>query len=132
MRGSRSPSKVTKRPASAWPPPSIRPPELLYFLTNDCSAAVRASVAMNQATPPRVHQHLARDPDERVRLVLARKLATLTPGLPEPEQARLREHAWNSLALLVQDTAQQVRQAVAELVSRHAGCAARADPAAGP
>ena len=95
---------------------SDTPAELLYFLATDRSLAVRAAVAMNGSTPRHADQRLVRDPDDRVRMVLARKLATLTPGLGADDRLRIGQHAWDGLALLVEDEVARVRAAVADLV----------------
>ena len=95
---------------------SATPPELLYFLATDQSISVRAAVACNAATPAQADRCLTRDPDDRVRMVLARKLATLTPALAGDDQARLARHAWDNLGILVRDEAERVRALVADLV----------------
>ena len=93
------------------------PAELLYFLAVDRCLAVRVAVAMNRATPKQADHHLVHDPDERVRAVLARKLATLVPELGIDDVRRLRDHAWTNLAVLVEDHAARVRTIVAEMVA---------------
>ena len=59
---------------------------------------------------------LARDRDERVRILLARKLAALVPGLSAAEQAQLHQETWDTLKALVADEAVRVRAAIAEAV----------------
>jgi uncharacterized protein (DUF2336 family) len=59
---------------------------------------------------------LARDRDERVRTLLARKLATLVPGLAEPDRAALHERALATLSQLVTDEALRVREAIADVL----------------
>ena len=59
---------------------------------------------------------LARDPDERVRLLLARKLAALAPSLSATDQAQLHRETWDILSGLVADEAVRVRATIAEAV----------------
>ncbi len=77
---------------------------------------VRAALALNPATSERAIEQLARDTDERVRAVLARRLATLAPGLSQPEQIRLQSQVFAALATLVADEAERVRAAIADVV----------------
>ncbi len=77
---------------------------------------VRAALALNPATPEPMIEQLARDSDERVRAVLARRLALLAPGLSEPEQIRLRGRVFDALAKLVADEAERVRAVIADVV----------------
>jgi uncharacterized protein (DUF2336 family) len=92
------------------------PPELLFYLANDPVLHVRVAVALNPATLPQVHHHLAADPDEHVRALLARKLAILAPTLNDMEQQRLKNHAFETLSLLVADEATRVRAAIADIL----------------
>jgi uncharacterized protein (DUF2336 family) len=90
--------------------------EILLQLALDPSVLVRAALALNPAAPPAAHGVLARDADERVRALLARKLAALAPGLNETEQSRLNQQTVEALGHLVEDTAVRVRAAIAEVV----------------
>ncbi|MGH7188660.1 MAG: DUF2336 domain-containing protein [Acetobacteraceae bacterium] len=92
-------------------------PEVLTFLARDPSLTVRAAVAMNAAAPIGADQLLTVDHDERVRALLAGKVAALLPGLAEPAQQELREHALATLSALVEDEAERVRVAIAEAVA---------------
>jgi uncharacterized protein (DUF2336 family) len=94
-------------------------PEILYFLATDKSAAVRAEIAGNAATPRQADKLLARDADDEVRKILARKIGRLIPGLSEPEAERLRELTFEVLEVLAQDAVAEVRQIVAEEI-KHA------------
>ncbi len=91
-------------------------PEVLRVLAGDVSVKVRAAVAMNVAAPAQVDRLLALDSDERVRTLLARKMATLLPSLPPAERTTLEEHVLGTLAALVQDEAVRVRIAIADVV----------------
>ncbi len=91
-------------------------PDELERLAADPAVLVRAALAINPAAPPAAHARLAQDPDPRVRALLARKLAALAPALTEAEQGLLQRQTWETLSLLVEDTAEQVRAAIAEVV----------------
>ena len=85
------------------------PREVLEALANDASVTVRAAVAMNARAPVQVDEQLARDGDERVRALLARKLATLVPGLSGSERGVLQQRAYDTLTMLVTDEASAVQ-----------------------
>lgn len=106
---------VPGREALASNPAS--PPEALYFLMSDRSAVVRGAVARNPSTPHQTFLTLATDGDEGVRGALAERLALLAPSLGEPQRDRLAEAAWGALARLAEDTAEDIRVAVADAVS---------------
>ncbi len=91
-------------------------PETLALLAADASVMVRAALALNPMTPASAMEQLVGDADERVRVLLARKLATLAPGLSEPDQVRLQRQAYEALATLVTDEAVRVRAAIADVV----------------
>ena len=97
--------KLAANPAS--------PPGVLAGLASDGSIAVRAAVALNPSTPRSAEAQLVMDPDERVRLLLARKLANALPGLSGPSQADLRERTLAILADLVRDEAVRIRSVIA-------------------
>jgi len=92
------------------------PAEMLAALASDPSVTVRAAVAMNARAPAQVDAQLARDADERVRALLARKLSTLVPGLSGSARGALQQRAYDTLATLVTDEAVRVRAAIAEVV----------------
>jgi uncharacterized protein (DUF2336 family) len=89
---------------------------MLKDLTADRSVTVRAALALNPASPPQVNRLLARDPDERVRVLLARRLASLLPALAADAQVRLQRQVYEILTTLVTDTAVRVRAAVADVL----------------
>jgi uncharacterized protein (DUF2336 family) len=91
-------------------------PEVLQALASDRSVTVRAALALNPASPAAVNQTLAQDPDERVRTLLARRLAGLLPGLAGPDQARLQRQTYETLATLVADAAVRVRAVIADVL----------------
>ena len=92
------------------------PGDVLDDLANDPSVTVRAALAMNDAASVTANRRLARDEDERVRALLARKLANLLPGLSESAQSRLQQETWELLSVLVTDEAMRVRAAIADAV----------------
>ena len=91
-------------------------PDVLLSLASDPSVTVRAAVALNRAAPAHVDHLLARDTDERVRTLLARKLATLIPELSSRQRESLQTKALETLHRLVEDEAERVRVAIAEVV----------------
>ena len=91
--------------------------EVLAFLARDPSVLVRATVAMNRAAPADVDRVLAGDEDERVRALLAGKVAALLPGLAGPEQVQVRDQVLATLAGLVADEAERVRGAIAGVIA---------------
>lgn len=91
-------------------------PDVLRDLARDPSVTVRAALALNPHAPNSVNDRLARDSDERVRLLLARKLAGLLPSLADDVQARVQRETLATLTTLVADEATRVRAAVAEAV----------------
>jgi uncharacterized protein (DUF2336 family) len=93
-------------------------PAELQRLTTDASVTVRAALALNPAAPPQADRTLARDPDERVRVLLARKLALLLPELAAPEQTRLQRQTYETLLTLVADEVERVRSVVADTLKQ--------------
>jgi len=92
-------------------------PWMLGQLASDPAVTVRAAVAMNAAASTQSDRKLANDGDERVRLLLARKIAIAMTDLPAPEQARLCNEMLEVLTVLVRDEAMRVRAAIAEVVA---------------
>jgi uncharacterized protein (DUF2336 family) len=91
-------------------------PDVLRVLAEDPLVTVRAAVAMNPSAPAQADRLLALDADERVRTLLARKLATLLPSLPAADRTTLEGHVFATLAALVKDEAVRVRMAIADVV----------------
>jgi hypothetical protein len=91
-------------------------PHELHALAEDESVTVRAALAMNPATPAATNAALAHDADERVRALLAAKLATLAPTLSDGARERLRQETYDTLTALAGDEAVRVRAAIAEVV----------------
>ncbi|MBB5688916.1 uncharacterized protein (DUF2336 family) [Roseomonas alkaliterrae] len=92
------------------------PPEALYYLMADPSPEIRRAVAGNPATPHQSFPALAGDTEEGVRHALATRLATLAPGLGGAQRDRLAQAAWDALARLAGDAAEEIRATIAEAV----------------
>lgn len=92
------------------------PANVLINLASDPSVTVRAAVAMNEAAGTDVDAILARDADECVRALLARKLANLVPAISDADQGAMERRVYDILASLVMDEAVRVRAAIAEVV----------------
>jgi uncharacterized protein (DUF2336 family) len=91
-------------------------PDILRALANDPSVTVRASLALNPALPDQVSAILAADTDQRVRTILNRRLARLTPGLSGDAQRQMQRDAVANLTAMVADAALRVRINLAEAV----------------
>lgn len=91
--------------------------ETLQELASDPAVTVRAAVAINPAYAPAANQRLATDADERVRALLAAKIATLLPGLSGPDHVAAQDHVHRTLTTLAGDAAVRVRTAVAEALT---------------
>ncbi len=89
-------------------------PEILYYLAEDESTAVRQNIAANPLTPIQANELLVDDSDDEVRSELARKIARMLPDLDNLEQQQLRERTINMLEQLAQDQLPRIRQIVAE------------------
>lgn len=92
------------------------PADVLSQLTRDPAVTVRAAVAMNPACPPYVDQATSCDSDERVRALLARKLALLAPSLSGNEGFEACGQILATLSALAADTAVRVRAVIADCV----------------
>jgi uncharacterized protein (DUF2336 family) len=91
-------------------------PEVLRELARDPSVTVRASLALNPSLPAHVSEILAADTDARVRTILTRKLASLTPTLTTEARKRVQEDAVASLTAMVAEVALRVRVNIAKAV----------------
>lgn len=91
-------------------------PDIMRALATDPSVTVRVSLALNPALPEHVSAMLAADTDARVRTILSRKLATLTPTLGTDARQRVQRDAVASLTAMVADAALRVRANIAEAV----------------
>ncbi len=96
-------------------------PEILYFLTDDPSPAVRAAIAKNESTPHQADLRLAKDRDENVRGDLAKKIALIAPHLNANDQDKVKAMAYQALDILARDQVTRVRQIVSETLKDIAG-----------
>ena len=95
--------------------------EILYYLAEkDPSKAVRKSVAGNPSTPAQAAPILAKDQDEDVRIVLARRLVKILPDLSQDKYSQLYAFAVQSLGMLALDEVLKIRKALAETLKDHA------------
>jgi hypothetical protein len=92
------------------------PAEILLALALDPSVTIRTALVLNPSTPTAAFGVLSHDPDERVRTLLAGKLAALAPSLTESGQSRFGQQVAEALGRLVEDPAVRVRAAIAEVV----------------
>ena len=90
--------------------------QILRQLARDPAVTVRAAVAMNPACPPHLDQAISLDTDERIRTLLARKLAQLVPSLSNAEHAQACSQARATLNALAIDAAVRVRAVIADCV----------------
>ena len=93
------------------------PPALLRLLADDAAVTVRAAVAMNPAYAHAAICRLAGDSDDRVRMLLANKVARLLPELGRPEQRAAQAHVHRTLLALANDAAVRVRVVLAEALT---------------
>lgn len=96
-------------------------PEILYYLAEDDSAAVRQTVARNASAPRQTDILLAKDNDAEVRGGLAAKIARVAPGLTADEQDKARHATYEALDLLAKDQMTKVRQILSEALKNVAG-----------
>ena len=96
-------------------------PEILYYLTDDPSADVRAAIAKNKSTPHQADLRLAKDKDETVRGGLAKKIALLAPYLDADDQDKVKAMAYEALDILTRDQVTRVRQIISETLKDVAG-----------
>lgn len=91
------------------------PDDILRSLANDPALLVRAALALNPATTL-FSATLAHDRDERVRTLLAHRLAALLPGIEEGQVDAAQTQVLASLMQLVDDEAVRVRAAISDVV----------------
>ena len=96
------------------------PQEILYFLAEDKSPAVRRAIAKNITAPNQADLLLSTDSDDDVRVGLAEKIGRLMPELSSSEVDKMREATHQLLEKLARDQAVKVRQIVAETLQEMA------------
>jgi uncharacterized protein (DUF2336 family) len=89
-------------------------PELLYFLAEDPSPAVRRCAALNTSTPIQADLKLVTDDDEDVRAAVAEKVARIAPGLAGDENERMRQTVYDALMILTHDQITRIRRILSE------------------
>lgn len=89
-------------------------PEALFYLATEGSLLTRLAVAANPSTPAQANRHLADDPEDDVRIELARKIAQILPHLPKDATKKMRELTIETIERLARDALPRVRQALAE------------------
>ena len=92
------------------------PPRLLEALAMDPDVTVRAAVAMNAAATAAAELRLVGDQDERVRALLGSRLAALCPELSADDLDETRAHVLSLLRRLASDAAERVRVAIADVL----------------
>jgi uncharacterized protein (DUF2336 family) len=107
------PDEATRVRRSADPHSEM---DVLAELAHDASVTVRAALALNTSAPTEANDVLTHDQDERVRILLARKLAALIPELSSVDHVRLYSETWNTLQALAADEATRVRAIIADAV----------------
>lgn len=94
------------------------PPEVLYFLAEHGSVAVRRVVAENPSTPAQADAILSRDADVPVRCALARK--AVGEGLDDHARRNLWRMGFTVLETLMRDQLVRVRRVLTEALSERA------------
>lgn len=89
-------------------------PEILYYLANDDSVAVRRLVAANPSTPQRANKILAGDADDEVRCELAQKMGRQVAEPAPTMTARGHALAVEVVERLAHDAVPRVRAILAE------------------
>jgi uncharacterized protein (DUF2336 family) len=90
--------------------------DVLHYLAQHGSPAVRAAVAANPAAPAPTNRMLADDDVEDVRAELAAKIGRLIPGLSERESSHIFALTIETLECLARDASVRVRAILAEEV----------------
>ena len=88
--------------------------DVLHYLAQHGSPAVRAAVAGNPAAPAPTNRMLADDDVEDVRAELALKIGRLMPGLSERESSHIFALTVETLECLARDASVRVRAILAE------------------
>ena len=88
--------------------------DVLHYLAQHGSPAIRAAVAGNPAAPAPTNRMLADDDVEDVRAELALKIGRLMPGLSERESSHIFALTIETLECLARDASVRVRTILAE------------------
>jgi len=95
--------------------------DVLQYLAQHGTPAVRAAVAANPAAPAVTNRLLADDDAEDVRVELAVKIGRLMPGLSERESSHIFALTIETLECLARDASVRVRAILAEEI-KHLDC----------
>ena len=90
--------------------------DVLHYLAQHGSPAVRVAVAANPAAPAVTNRMLADDDAEDVRAELAIKIGRLMPGLSERESSHIFALTVETLECLARDASVRVRAILAEAI----------------
>ncbi len=93
---------------------------LAYLAEKDPDASVRKAVAYNKSMTMKMSTVLAVDPDEDVRMALARRLLKLLPNVSQDRQSQLYAYAVQSLGTLALDEVLKIRLALSSTLKDHA------------
>lgn len=94
------------------------PESLLAVLARDPVMTVRGAVAFNPNASAGADRRLASDADERVRLLLARKIVGQAPQQTRGADGSIPRRTYEILATLVQDEAVRIRRLLSEELAR--------------
>ena len=92
-------------------------PQALRDLARDPDLIVRATVALNERCNREIDTILSGDTDERVRALLAGRVARLFSDMNVPDQTEAADHVLSTLRALALDQAIRVRAALADALA---------------
>jgi uncharacterized protein (DUF2336 family) len=92
------------------------PEATLGMLAADPEVTVRAALVMNPGLPGPITSRLAQDRDDRIRILLARRLASLIPSVAPSHRDHLQDQATAALFALAADEVVRVRATIADVV----------------
>lgn len=97
------------------------PQEVLYFLAEDPDQDVRLAVAKNPATPIHAAKILASDATLEIRKINASKIARLLPNLDEGVKSLIFQLTMQTIEMIVEDQVVTVRSALSNALCEQAG-----------
>ncbi len=86
--------------------------DVLDVLADDEDVSIRRAVAGNPQTPARASARLAKDPDDDVRFILAKRLVKLLPTLSINQHAKIYTYTVQALGVLAEDRVTNIRVAL--------------------
>jgi Uncharacterised protein conserved in bacteria (DUF2336) len=90
------------------------PPEILHYLAENAEPQIRGDVAANEKAAHATDVLLSDDPEDEVRMELARKIARIIPNLGPEAASQIRERSIELLEKLADDQLPRVRQILSE------------------